>query len=195
MSVMKRASVLKCVCCVDGCYEANGFARDDAVYHWGSTPADHGLTGRWDENGYYSSARCHKLLIWTGVSIASNTIPNPLGSPDHVIETQSNFGAPPYGGAFYADWPTNTTFLDYEPYWWSTCQRGGWATTTIAREPTGTQLNTMWGGTPVPDGTYDVLVGVRAWRRYKPSVPAGSVDDIVSEANGRFMVTFISMQA
>lgn len=203
MSAMKKRVVLKCSCCVDGCYEANGF---DGRYYFGHTASDEGIT---DENSdgkiewstedferWRWKIKCHKLLVWNSIAVTSNTIPSSIGSPDHVLVSNGLYARSDISVGrvpFYLEGPGGSTELTSAPYWYSACRRGGWATTTIARIPTGTQLNTFWAGTVIPDGTYKLIACVRAWRYYKKNV-GGGVDTITAVADGKFAVDIIAMQ-
>lgn len=179
MSAMRKRVVLKCFCCTSSCVQVSGLY----TYHTGISAATYGLSDidsdsliRYTENGYKSCHRCYRLLIYEGISVASDII-GTVGSPDYVLATNRSLDSF-IGGPFNELGEDSGDLLDAPPYWYAACNIGGRALSTVGREPTTANLNTFWAATPIPNGTYTIAVQTLTRRRYRKASHPSGYDEI-----------------
>jgi len=110
--------------------------------------------------------RCRRLLVYEGVTIAGDVITGGgTNLPDYVISTNAYGYRPVFSGAEIVDRlpfetaPGSGTPLDTAPYWFETCERGGFADVTGSHwhKPT---LSAIEGrrDTALADGTWRYLI-------------------------------------
>lgn len=194
MSMMRKRAVLICECCNEFCNVVSG----GYIYFHGTIASDFGITDvdssghiTWSEGGYDQQHRCYRLLVYEGVTTSSDDIATMPSSPNYVLATNKTMQSHAAGELqFREDGPDSGTLLDYPPYWYNVCQRGGRALSTVGQEPTMADINALWAGNPIANGTYTMLVQVMCRRRY--SRPGYSA---IPPEEGQYMITRIYLFA
>ena len=124
--------------------------------------------------------QCHRLFVWERRTVAANVFGG-ASAPDYQLK--STFGARNQTGTFFETFEGSGIDLDDEPYWWRTCNRGGYETVTVGShwyEPTLAACEAFRTGT-LDDGIYTKLVVVQY--RHLGGLNPGD-PDVVPENDG-----------
>lgn len=134
--------------------------------------------------------RCHRFFVWERRTVTSNVYGG-ASAADWILKSNKYARRHLGGGAGgpFETAPGSGIDLDTEPYWWSGCEMGGWATVaSMWYQPTLAQMQSMVRAT-LPDGTYSLLASVR----YRHT-NAGDGSVIVGVTDGQVMVQYFKHQ-
>lgn len=113
-------------------------------------------TGRRDNYG--GERRYHRLFVYESVVFSGDAVDAvSLGqTPDYILVTK---GAGNNAGGPFETAVGSGIYLDTEPYWWASCQLGGWADDEATHwyKPAIEDVDDL-RASPVADGTYTILV-------------------------------------